>query len=128
MVLHTKFAVQPINPPSLNGLESGSIFRPRRQLIAIGMPYETPRATTEAEIIALKALFGLAARRSVARRIDIPARSQENTAKDDDKDDSKVQSIEGKLKLRMDFSEDARERNTSISCKSISHATRCCHD
>ncbi|KAL9578761.1 MAG: hypothetical protein Q9212_005512 [Teloschistes hypoglaucus] len=33
-----------------------NIFRPRRQLIAIGIAYETPKATTEAEMIALKAL------------------------------------------------------------------------
>jgi hypothetical protein len=42
---------------SLNGLEAGSIFLPRKQLIAMGMPYETPSATTDAEIMALNALL-----------------------------------------------------------------------
>jgi hypothetical protein len=53
----TRLAVHPITPPSLNGLESGNIFRARIQFIAIGIPYETPSATTEAEMIALNALF-----------------------------------------------------------------------
>ena len=41
----------------MNDLDSGSIFLPRIQLMAIGMPYETPRATTDAEMMALNALF-----------------------------------------------------------------------
>jgi hypothetical protein len=55
MIAQTRFAIHPSGPGRTNGL-SGSILRPRRQLMAIGMPYETPSATTDAEIIALKAL------------------------------------------------------------------------
>jgi hypothetical protein len=57
---HTRLAVQPTILDTLKGRVSGSIFRPRIQFIAIGMPYETPNATTEAEMIALKALVKLA--------------------------------------------------------------------
>lgn len=52
----TRLAVHPTNPDSLNGRDSGSIVRPRIQLIAMGIPYETPRATTDADMMALKAL------------------------------------------------------------------------
>ena len=51
----TRLQNHPKGPGNTKGL-GGSILRPRRQLIAGGMAYETPRATTEAEIIALKAL------------------------------------------------------------------------
>jgi hypothetical protein len=53
----TRFAIHPRGPGSLNGRDLGSIFLPRKQLIAIGIPYETPSATTDAEMMALKALF-----------------------------------------------------------------------
>src|SRR6266498_1565023 len=52
-ILHT----HPQIPGSLNARSSGNIFRPRRQLIAGGIAYETPSATTEAEMMALKALL-----------------------------------------------------------------------
>jgi hypothetical protein len=55
-IQHTRFAVQPRSTGSLNDRDSGSMFLPRMQLMAIGMPYETPRATTEADMIALNAL------------------------------------------------------------------------
>lgn len=53
---HTRFATQPIAIGSLKG-RSPSILRPRRQFIKIGMAYEIPRATTEAERMALNALL-----------------------------------------------------------------------
>lgn len=56
-MIRTRFAVQPIKPFNLKGLDSGSILRPRIQLMAMGIPYDTPRATTEAEIMALNALL-----------------------------------------------------------------------
>jgi len=40
----------------LKALVDGSILRPRRRLIATGMPYVMPSATTEAETMALNAL------------------------------------------------------------------------
>ena len=40
---------------STKGL-GGSILLPRRQLMAGGMAYDTPSATTEAEVMALNAL------------------------------------------------------------------------
>lgn len=52
----TKFAIQPSQFGIANAL-GGSIFRPRKTLIAMGIAYDTPRATTEAEISALKALL-----------------------------------------------------------------------
>jgi hypothetical protein len=52
----TKFAIQPSQFGNANAL-GGSIFRPRQTLIAMGIAYDTPRATTEAEISALKALL-----------------------------------------------------------------------
>lgn len=53
----TRLAVHANHSGNLKDLEAGSILLPRIQLIAIGIPYETPRATTEAEIIALNALL-----------------------------------------------------------------------
>lgn len=47
--------IQPNAEGSLNGRSSGRHFRPRRQLIATGMPYDKPSATTEAAVIALNA-------------------------------------------------------------------------
>lgn len=45
--------------PTISGRtneRSGSIFLPRQQFTAIGIPYERPSNTTDAETIALKAL------------------------------------------------------------------------
>ena len=50
------FIAQPTAQESLNARVSGSILRPRRQLIAGGIAYVTPRATTLAAVMALKAL------------------------------------------------------------------------
>lgn len=47
--------VQPRNSGRTNE-RSGSILLPRQQLTAIGIPYEIPSSTTDAETIALKAL------------------------------------------------------------------------
>ena len=44
------------NGPGSTKARGGNIFLPLRQLMAGGMAYETPRATTEAEMMALKAL------------------------------------------------------------------------
>jgi len=55
-VILTMLHVQPSQSGSLNARFSGSILRPLRILMAGGMPYETPSATTEAAIIALNAL------------------------------------------------------------------------
>lgn len=52
----TKFAVQPNQPGNLKGLVSGNIFLPLIQLMVGGMAYVTPKATTLADTIALKAL------------------------------------------------------------------------
>ncbi len=54
----TKLQNQPSGPGRLNGLR-GSILRPRRQFMAGGIAYEMPRATTDAEMMALKALVPL---------------------------------------------------------------------
>lgn len=54
----TRLQHQPNGPGRLKGL-GGSILRPRRQLMAGGIEYEMPRATTEAEMMALKALVAL---------------------------------------------------------------------
>ena len=48
--------VQPSQLGMANDLVTGSIFRPLRQLIAGGMAYVMPRATTEADTMALNAL------------------------------------------------------------------------
>ena len=48
--------IQPSQFGSLNARVSGSIFRPRIMLIAGGIAYETPSATTDAETMALNAL------------------------------------------------------------------------
>lgn len=58
MLIHgflTRLAIHPSGPGSTNG-RGPSILRPRKQLMAIGIPYDKPRATTEAERMALKAL------------------------------------------------------------------------
>lgn len=52
---HTILRIQPIVLGRTNCL-SGSIFRPRRQFTAIGIPYAISNMTTEAETMALKAL------------------------------------------------------------------------
>lgn len=49
----TKLHVQPNQEGRTKGRDSGSIFLPRRQFIDGGMAYVIPRATTEAEMIAL---------------------------------------------------------------------------
>ncbi|KAL8803734.1 MAG: hypothetical protein Q9182_003009 [Xanthomendoza sp. 2 TL-2023] len=51
----TKFASQAKARGSTNAL-CRNILRPLRQLIAIGIAYDTPSATTEAEMMALNAL------------------------------------------------------------------------
>lgn len=52
----TKLVVQPSQLGILKGRFSGSILRPRRQLMAGGMAYVTPSATTDADTMALYAL------------------------------------------------------------------------
>lgn len=52
-----RLQVHPSQLGRMKGRDAGNIFRPRRQLIAGGMPYVTPRATTDAETMALKALL-----------------------------------------------------------------------
>jgi hypothetical protein len=52
---HTMFNTQPRRLGSTKCL-SGSMLRPRRQWTAIGIPYERSSNTTEADMIALKAL------------------------------------------------------------------------
>jgi hypothetical protein len=49
--------IQPIGPGSTKYRVSGSIFLPLRQLMAGGVAYVIPRATTDAETMALKALL-----------------------------------------------------------------------
>ena len=49
--------IHPIGPGSTKYLVSGSIFLPLRQLIAGGVAYVIPRATTDAETMALNALL-----------------------------------------------------------------------
>ena len=63
----TRLQNQPRGPGRTNGL-GGNILRPRRQLIAGGMAYETPRATTDAEMIALKALRASAMINALGKR------------------------------------------------------------
>lgn len=54
---HTiRLTVQPSHSGRTNVRVGGSCFRPRRQLIVMGMPYDTPSATTDALTIALNAL------------------------------------------------------------------------
>lgn len=45
------------NQPGSRQLLRGRVFRPRRQLTAMGMAYERSRATTEADMMALNALL-----------------------------------------------------------------------
>lgn len=52
---HTILRIHPTTLGRTNCL-SGSIFRPRRQFTAIGIPYAISNITTEAETMALKAL------------------------------------------------------------------------
>lgn len=54
--MFTKFVAQPNQLGILKGRFSGSILRPRRQLMAGGMAYVTPSATTDADTMALYAL------------------------------------------------------------------------
>jgi hypothetical protein len=49
------FTAQPSAEGSLKGRSSGRHVLPRAQLIAIGMPYDRPKATTDAAVIALNA-------------------------------------------------------------------------
>lgn len=51
----TRLAIHPTDFGNTNGL-GGRVLLPRKQLIAGGIAYETPSATTEADVIALKAL------------------------------------------------------------------------
>lgn len=55
-------AVQP-NQLGSTHFRSGNFFRPWRQLTIMGRPYERSRVTTEAEMMALKALGGVSLRR-----------------------------------------------------------------
>ncbi|KAL9611114.1 MAG: hypothetical protein Q9167_004218 [Letrouitia subvulpina] len=51
----TKLAAHPTEFGNTNGL-GGRVLLPRKQLMVGGMAYETPSATTEADVMALKAL------------------------------------------------------------------------
>lgn len=52
----TIFKIHPSAPLSLKVLSAGRARRPRSMLMAGGIAYETPSATTEAEVMALNVL------------------------------------------------------------------------
>lgn len=62
------------------------------------------------------------------RRVSVPARSKKDTPKNNNKHNGQVKRVERKIELRMNFRKHPRKRESTITSKSVSHATRSRHN